>query len=361
LFAPAPPPLALRIFALCALALSLLVAVPAAAQDAPGPSIWDYSVKNQLKPGQKAELTLKPKVEVRNAVLTLKAKSGETATFEFARMPANTPRTVKWKVPYGASHWTGNLLGTVKGSTVHMTVNLKVISAAQLDVKVPKPEIDVEAGEMVLISNNPLDRVELRGFDHQGEQVIDATIPMEGAKGRVPLTFDVPEDTKIRRLEMKVHDQVGYWMSVRLVDFHVEIPHEDVEFATAQFEVPIDQVTRLDHVVMQVQDELNKFRKELGDSRARIDARLYVAGFTDTVGKASDNDALSRQRAEAIAMYFWSNGIGVPIFYAGFGENGLAVPTPDETDEAKNRRARYILTNTRPRIDMGGRQWKRLK
>ena len=348
-------------FAACLALCAFALAAPAAAQGAPGPSIWDYSVKNQLEPGQKAELTLKPKVEVRNAVLTLRSKTGETATFEFKRMRAGKARTVKWKVPHGASNWTGELLGSVKGSTVRMTVNLKVISAAPLDVKVPKHEIDVQAGEMVIISNNPLDRVVLQGFDTAGEQVLDAEIPMEGVKGRVPLSFDVPEDTKIRRIEMKVHDQVGYWMSVRLVDFHVEIPHEDIEFPTAQFEVPVDQATRLDHVVMQVQDELNKFRKELGDPRARIDARLYVAGFTDTVGKAADNARLSRKRAEAIARYFWTNGIGIPIFYAGFGENGLAVPTADEVDEPKNRRARYILTNTRPRIDMGGRSWKRLK
>ena len=158
-----------------------------------------------------------------------------------------------------------------------------------------------------------------------------------------------------------MYDQVGYWMSVRLVDFHVEIPHDEIEFPTAAFDVPIDQAEKLDRVVMQVQDELNKFRKELGDPRAAIDAELYVAGFTDTVGKAGDNDALSLKRAEAIARYFWSNGVGIPIYYAGFGEHGLAVATPDETDEPKNRRARYILTNTRPRLDMGGRQWKRLK
>lgn len=357
-FAPSPfaRPLTALAFTLCA-----ALFVPVAAADAPGPSIWDYSVKNQLEPGQKAELTLKPKVEVRNAVLTLRAKSGETATFEFKRMKANTPRTVKWKVPYGASQWTGELLGTVKGSTVHMTVNLKVISAAPLEVKVPKPEIDVEAGEMVIVSNNPLDRVELQGFDNQGQQVIDSTIPMEGVRGRSTLNFDVPEGVKIRRIELKVHDQVGYWMSVRLVDFHVEIPHEDIEFPTAEHEVPVDQAARLDRVVMQVQDELNKFRKELGDPRARIDARLYVAGFTDTVGAAADNEALSRRRAASIARYFWTNGIGIPIYYAGFGEHGLAVPTADDVDEPKNRRARYILTNTRPRIDMGGRRWKKLE
>lgn len=353
-------PLALPLAAL-ALTLAPLTAGPALADEAGAPSLFDYRVDNQLKPGQKASLTLIPKVEVRRAVLTLRSSGGETATFHFDLMKPGKPRTVKWKVPAGASTWTGELLGTVKGSTAGMTVNLTIISAEPLDVQIPKREIDVAAGELVLVSNNPLDRAEVRGFDPQGAQVVDEVVQLEGARGRVSLRFDAPEGVTIRRLELKVHDRVGYWMSVRLVDFHVEIPHEDIEFPTASFDVPVAQADRLDRVVMLVQDEINKFRKELGDPRAHIDAQLYVAGFTDTVGAAADNETLSRKRAESIARYFWANGIGIPIWYAGFGEHGLAVPTADDVDEPKNRRARYILTNTRPRIDMGGRSWKRLK
>ena len=34
----------------------------------------------------------------------------------------------------------------------------------------------------------------------------------------------------------------------------------------------------------------------------------------------------------------------IPIYFQGFGEEVLAKPTPDETDEPLNRRALYILS-----------------
>lgn len=339
--------------------ITLASALPALAQN--GPSIWDYSVKNNLTPGQPAELTLIPKVDVLGAHLSLKSPTGETKSFDLGRLAAGKPRTVKWKVPPGLSEWQGDLLGSAKGSTVNMTVTLKVISAEALEVEVPKDRIDVSQGRLVVQSRSALDRVEVAAYTVKGEKIVDTTVDLGGRSGDVPVEFHVPSGEAIRRVELKVHDRVGYWMSVRLVDFYVEIPHESVQFATAVFDVPVDESTKLDMVVLQVQDEINRFREELGDRRARVDAALYVAGFTDTVGSKADNEVLSRKRAESIARYFWSNGIGVPIHYAGFGEDGLAVPTADEVDEPKNRRTMYILTNTRPRIDMHGRAWKQLR
>lgn len=340
------------------LALAALGAPPAAAQ---GQSFWSYTTDNQLKPGQPAKLTLTPREDVRDAHLTLRSKSGEQHNFKLGTLRAGKGKTVTWKVPGGRTEWQADLLGTVGGSTTNMTMTLTVISAAPLDVKVPKQHVDVAAGKLLLRSNNPLDRIEIQAFTVKGEKVVDTTVDLGGRSGEVPVEFIVPSDEPIRRLELKVHDQIGYWNAVRLVDFYVEVPHETVQFETAQFNVPPSEAGKLDLVVLKVQDEINRFREELGDKRARVDVALYVAGFTDTVGSKADNDALSRQRAQTIARYFWANGLGIPIYYTGFGEDAPAVQTADEVDEPKNRRTMYILTNTRPRMDMRGRSWKKLR
>ena len=71
---------------------------------------------------------------------------------------------------------------------------------------------------------------------------------------------------------------------------------------------------------------------------------------------------LDAQRAEAIARYFKAHGVTVPIYYQGFGEDALAVPTADAVDEARNRRAVYVLANVPPRGAQFPRaQWKRLQ
>ena len=90
--------------------------------------------------------------------------------------------------------------------------------------------------------------------------------------------------------------------------------------------------------------------------------RVYVAGHTDTVGSDESNQALSEARARSIGAYFAAHGLRVPVYYAGFGEKALAVPTPDETAEPGNRRAEYIVAITDPPIAHATvpAHWKRL-
>ncbi|MFW5966579.1 MAG: OmpA family protein, partial [Persicimonas sp.] len=57
---------------------------------------------------------------------------------------------------------------------------------------------------------------------------------------------------------------------------------------------------------------------------------------------------LSNDRARALARWFREAGLDIPVYYQGFGESVLAVDTPDETEEPKNRRAVYVLGNAQP-------------
>ena len=66
------------------------------------------------------------------------------------------------------------------------------------------------------------------------------------------------------------------------------------------------------------------------------------------MGNTHYNRELSTRRARAIARWFRSKGLNIPIHYCGFGEEYLAKKTPDETDERANRRAIYILTSQAP-------------
>ena len=81
-----------------------------------------------------------------------------------------------------------------------------------------------------------------------------------------------------------------------------------------------------------------------------VEVRLYVAGYTDTVGAAAGNQALSERRARAIATWFRNRGFTGAVQYQGFGESVLAEPTADEVDHAANRRALYILAAQTPPI-----------
>ena len=92
-------------------------------------------------------------------------------------------------------------------------------------------------------------------------------------------------------------------------------------------------------VYQKIADEVGKARKIAPD----VPVKLFIAGYTDTVGTPADNRKLSLERARAIAAWFRDRGLPLPIEYAGFGEEVLRVKTPDETDNAANRRADYIV------------------
>jgi OmpA-OmpF porin, OOP family len=72
---------------------------------------------------------------------------------------------------------------------------------------------------------------------------------------------------------------------------------------------------------------------------ADTSTQFLVWGFTDTVGTAEYNLKLSERRADAVADYLVSKGVSRDrLVTKGFGKTNLAVETPDQTPEPRNRR-----------------------
>jgi OOP family OmpA-OmpF porin len=72
--------------------------------------------------------------------------------------------------------------------------------------------------------------------------------------------------------------------------------------------------------------------------------RFRIEGHTDTVGSADYNKELSDRRAAAVVDYLAANfkvdrSRLEPV---GMGEQGLLVPTPDQTAEPRNRRVAVV-------------------
>ena len=88
---------------------------------------------------------------------------------------------------------------------------------------------------------------------------------------------------------------------------------------------------------------LNSLGQALTDPKLAHD-RFRIEGHTDTVGSPALNQALSDQRAKRVAQYL-EDKFGVPaarLQPVGVGEQGLLVPTPPQTPEARNRRVLVI-------------------
>jgi outer membrane protein OmpA-like peptidoglycan-associated protein len=72
--------------------------------------------------------------------------------------------------------------------------------------------------------------------------------------------------------------------------------------------------------------------------------RFRVEGHTDTVGGRDYNRALSNRRAIAVADYLAGrfNVDRARLQPIGLGQDGLLVPTPEQTPEARNRRVLVV-------------------
>jgi outer membrane protein OmpA-like peptidoglycan-associated protein len=86
------------------------------------------------------------------------------------------------------------------------------------------------------------------------------------------------------------------------------------------------------------------FDKVFAEIMQRKAAEVVVAGYTDTVGTASQNDSLSLERAQSASKLLVARGLAPgAITTVGRGERDLLVPTKDQVPEQKNRRVEITV------------------
>lgn len=224
----------------------------------------------------------------------------------------------------------------------NQTHTFYAMTPLQLDVNLR--ELTPEMNDVTLHASKPMTRASITVTAEDGSHIDTVEQPI--ARTKTHKLVWKPNDKKPAMLEIKAWDDKNSWASFTI--FYFQIPHTDIVFDTAKYEVRRDQEHHL-------QESLDKIL-EVIQTHQRVAIDLYITGYTDTVGSAASNDKLSLNRAKAIASWFRKHGLSIPTYYRGAGERSLAVPTPDNTPNEKNRRAVYILSNRPPldSADLGG-------
>jgi MYXO-CTERM domain-containing protein len=167
------------------------------------------------------------------------------------------------------------------------------------------------------------------------------------AGDRFTLKWDKPDDVFL--LKAHFEGERGQFGDHILAPMAIEIPHTEVVFDSGKALIKGEQSPKLDEaaaVAMHKLMSVEKAKAAVGSALAGggYVAKLYISGYTDTVGQPGKNQVLSEQRAKAIADYFYQKGVWSEIYYTGMGERGLKVATGDSVDEEKNRRAVYVIS-----------------
>jgi hypothetical protein len=220
---------------------------------------------------------------------------------------------------------------------------------APLELLIDKSKVDLAEHHLELKASRDLAKVTIKVTGESGAILADEARELSSHPAGTTLLvqWTPSSDEPVVRIEVFAYDMDGFYKGIAITPWAIAIPHEDVNFKTDSAQIDETEKPKLEASFAKVQSSLAKATQAL-DSHEQLRVTLFVAGHTDTVGDASYNLRLSKQRAQSIAKWFRQRGLKIPIAYEGFGEFALLVKTANEVDEPRNRRADYILSTEPP-------------
>ena len=244
-------------------------------------------------------------------------------------------------LPKGVYDCSGviEVLSTESGQSGTLSFRTPMASLDPLDWKATVDDVDLDAHTASAWASRPLTTATATLIDLGGTAfaVVDADL---SDPQRPSFRWDASDE--VLKIAIEATDTHGFRSSLDLSPWSYEIPHDDVVFETNQHAIQPGEVSKLEKTWAEIEAVLARYG-------SYVEIKLFVAGYTDTVGTAASNQGLSARRAQAIARWFRERGFTGTLHYQGFGETALAVATPDGTDEARNRRALYVLSASPPR------------
>lgn len=305
----------------------------------------NFNLKRVVSGKDYPAIILKPGEKVKRVTIKLNRSDGKTMKIVAKNLRPGRDKSLKVKQENGKFGYTAKFHiewsdRRKKPSTFETDFELTRVGKLKVDISAE--DIDLDARTLKCRSNNPAKKIALEIFGDGGklldtvEEHFDAADPGTNLE----LTWTDPGED-ILFMKLRVFDIAGFYNGVKITPFSISIPHDEVEFVSGQHVVRASESPKL-------QETMKHIRKALAKHGTLLSLKLFVAGYTDTVGSRGSNQELSTRRARSIAAWFRKNGLKIPIYYQGFGEDVLAKGTPDETEEAANRRALYLLASQKP-------------
>jgi outer membrane protein OmpA-like peptidoglycan-associated protein len=336
------------------LAVTTLVVVLGAASIASADPVT-LALANQVPAGKRPSITVIATEAVSAVVLDIK-RLDDNKSFHYKAGPLKNGDHAVLSIGDGKSgraRWQGHLsvraASGESGSEVSFVSNTGSAGGG-LKIGYDRAHLDLEHGKLEFTISRPAQDASLVVVTDDGVAAAPVTLALAAEKpGKwIAISFPPPANA-VLRLELTVRTAEGDSVVVKLVPWSVSIPHEEVVFASGDATIQPSEEKKLDASYQKIVDAVDHVRRQAPE----LDVRVFVAGHTDTVGGSADNRKLSQARARAIAKWFHDRGLPLPLYYAGFGEDQLRVKTADNVDEARNRRADYVVGVEEPAFGRG--------
>lgn len=318
-----------------AIAILLLVAGAASAQPV------SYQLKGEVPQGEKPQIRVTAATPVTGLEIALDRDDGKHFVMKHGTLAKGAQVTLNiGDGAPGKSSWKGTISVQAAGDAKRWSDQLTFETLVRAPVKVgyDVDHLDLDKRVLQFTMSRPAGSAELVVIGDDGKEIGKgaATYAKEAPGTWLSITWTQPADTRVMMLKLRAVTADELVTNVELIPWSVTVDHEDVTFATDSAKIEKSEEPKLDASLAKITEIVKRSEKFLK-------MRLYVAGHTDTVGPSAKNRKLSLDRARAIAAYFRTHGLAVPIAFAGFGEEVPKVKTPDNTDERANRRVDYVL------------------
>ena len=338
------------------MAAALLAAfLPCATAAASGDTLG-LGLRSIVKGKEKPAITLRPAAAVKSLKIRLTRGDGTVQKLKSGRIRAGASKVLTFKQPVGVFAYRAAFdVRWADGSDTSFETSFSATRVGELKLSIGAGNVDMDERSLSFSITNPAASAELVILGARGRRIGYATADYDAAPPgeELELGWDAVEGD-IVRMDLKVTDIAGFWTGMQIIPFSIEIPHDELQFESGRHEIRAAEAPKLAKTMGHIEAAL----KEHG---TLLSLKLFVAGYTDTVGNRAYNLDLSRRRARAIAAWYRAKGLKIPVYFQGFGEDVLAKKTPDETDEPANRRAVYILSSQSPAgASFPGGNWKRL-
>lgn len=292
----------------------------------------------------KPAILLTPQRAIRSITFDCERSDGKRLKLSAANLGPGRTRALV--IRQKAGHYTYKAVVAVKftgGTTERFAVDFDVLVAGPLKIAISEQDVDLTHNRLQFRLNRPAAKAQIKVWGESGSLIAENEASYDTATppGSWMISWG-PAGERATRILLKATDTHGFYTHMEVSLWSIEIPHEEVNFKFGSARIEASERPKLDDSLVEIRKILAKYAKQ------SLQAKLYIAGYTDTVGSRQSNLRLSEDRARSIAQYFRQKGLKPAIFYQGFGEDVLAVKTADEVPNEKNRRAIYILSNYPP-------------
>ncbi len=330
-------PLFLRFARSLAAFAMLVIPSVAAAEQSVDVQVKDKALLGTDKPGMRIVAL----ADLRAVEARITSCDGRTRAMKIGSMRSGDGRETP--LDHAPGHCAWKIEVRYAGATDPEVFQFETVIARPMELRISKDTVDLADGRIAFVATEPVAKVALKILGESGKMLLNEDQAVSSAAGATTtVTFAAPTEN-VTLVKLTAYDPNGFFNGVEISPFFVEIPHEEITFDTGKADIHPDEEGKLQNTLASIRAALKKFGNEFR-------ARLYVAGYTDTVGGREYNQELSDRRAMSVAHWFASHGLEVRVCAQGFGEDALAVQTPDETPEARNRRTLYVLGNQAPPV-----------